>query len=276
VHHCAYPEADESLIDLRLLADTELTQRVVSLGRAARNKFGLKVRQPLRKILVRASSKADEAALRRVESQVLSELNVKSMEITSDVGALISYVIKPNLPVLGPKYGSRLGAIRAALAASEPEAIAERVEAEHPVVLSLNGDSESVELFPGELLVETHEREGFAVAQEGGLVVALDTELDEQLRQEGLARDLVRTLNDMRKAAGFDISDRIVTYYSIGDGGKPEDQGLVRGALAAHEDYIRAETLSTALVEGEMPEGAYTQVEHVGSVDLILGVSKTS
>src|SRR5207253_10696525 len=132
---------------------TALRRQVVSLGRSARNKFGLKVRQPLRKILVRAPSKQDEAALRRVESQILSELNVKSMEITSDVGDLIHYVIKPNLPMLGPKYGSRLGAIRSALAASEPTAIAERVEAEHSVLLNLNGDEQSVELLPGELIV---------------------------------------------------------------------------------------------------------------------------
>ncbi|MFL5732053.1 MAG: isoleucine--tRNA ligase [Chloroflexia bacterium] len=274
VHHCPYPEADESLIDLRLLADTALTQRVVSLGRAARNKFGLKVRQPLRKIMVRAPSNADEAALRRVEPQVLSELNVKGMEITSDVGDLISYVIKPNLPLLGPKYGSRLGAIRAALGSSDPAAIAEQVEAESPVALSLNGDSERVELLPTEVLVETHEREGFAVAQEGGLVVALDTELDEQLLQEGLARDLVRTLNDMRKAAGFDISDRIVTYYDLREGGKLEDENRVRGALEAHRDYMLAETLSTDLVAAAPPEGAYTQTEKVGTADLVLGVRK--
>src|SRR5207247_7223738 len=100
-----------------------------------------------------------------------------------------------------------------------------------PVQVSLDGESSPIELMPEELLVETHEKEGFAVAQEGGLVVALDTELDEGLLQEGLARDLVRTLNDMRKAAGFDVSDRIVTYYTVGQGGKPECEALVRGAL---------------------------------------------
>src|SRR5437762_58887 len=133
VHHNAYPEADESLIDRRLLADTALTQQVVSLGRSARNKFGLKVRQPLRKILVRAPSKADEEALRRVKDQVLAELNVKEMEVTPDVGDLIHYVIKPNLPALGPKYGKRLAAIRERLAAAEPASIAEQVEAEQPI-----------------------------------------------------------------------------------------------------------------------------------------------
>ena len=154
--------------------------------------------------------------------------------------------------------------------------MAARVEAEQPVALSLNGGAESVELLPTEVLVETHEKEGFAVAQEGGLVVALDTELDEQLLQEGLARDLVRTLNDMRKAAGFDISDRILTYYTVGQGGKPEDEVRVRGALANYRDYVRAETLSNDLVGGEIPDGAYSQKEKVGSVELTLGVRKVT
>src|SRR5205814_4996609 len=158
--------------------------------------------------------------------------------------------------------------------ASEPGAVAARVEAEQLVALSFNGGAESVELLPTEVLVETHEKEGFAVAQEGGLVVALDTELDEQLLQEGLARDLVRTLNDMRKAAGFDISDRIVTYYALGQDGKPEDEARARGALANYRDYIRAETLSNDLVPGEPPDGAYSQREKIGLVEVTLGVRK--
>jgi isoleucyl-tRNA synthetase len=272
VHHSEYPVADESLVDRQLLADTALTQQVVSLGRAARNKFSLKVRQPLRSMTVRPPSKADEAALRRVESQVLSELNVKSIDVTSNVGDLIHYVIKPNLPVLGPKYGQRLGAIRAGLSAADPAVIAAQVEAEQPVRLTLDG--EEIELLPTEILVETREKEGFAVAQEGGLVVALDTELDEELLQEGLARELVRTVNDMRKAAGFDISDRIITYYDLAANGNAEDEALVRGALANHADYIRAETLSNELAQGDAPTGAYRQDEKLGSATLRLAVMR--
>jgi isoleucyl-tRNA synthetase len=226
----------------------------------------------LREILVRAPSKGDEESLRRVEEQILSELNVKRMRITSEVGDLIHYIIKPNLPVLGPKYGQRLGAIRAALSAADPAAIAQAVEAEQPVVLNIDGSEGPLELEASEVLVETQEKEGFAVAQEAGLVVALDTELDEALLQEGLARDLVRTLNDMRKAAGFDVSDRVTTYYAVGADGKPEDTALVRGAISNFGDYIRAETLSTTLSEAPAPDRAYSQEEKVGSVTLSLAV----
>lgn len=274
VHHCAYPQADESLIDHRLLADTSLAQRVISLGRAARNKAGIKVRQPLREIVVRAPSKVDDEALRRLEGQVLEELNVKGMVITSQVGDLITYVIKPNLPLLGPKYGKRLGAIRSALSMGEPAGIAAQIEAEEPVIVYLEGEEEPVNLLPGELLVETREREGFAVAQEGGLVVALDTELDDALLQEGMARDLVRVINDMRKSADFDVSDRIYTYYRLKTEGDDTDAGIVRGALAGFGSYIQSETLSTELTEGEAPEEAYRQEEKFGSVVLSLGVQR--
>ena len=131
-----------------------------------------------------------------------------------------------------------------------------------------------VELLPGEILVETQEKEGFAVAQEGGLVVALDTELDDALLQEGLARDLVRTINDMRKAAGFDISDRILTYYSVAANGNVDDERLVRGALANFADYVRAETLSTQVLDAPPPPEAHTQNEQVGSVEVQLGVKR--
>ncbi|HYP39191.1 MAG TPA: isoleucine--tRNA ligase [Chloroflexia bacterium] len=275
VHHCAYPEADEALIDRQLLADVALTQRLVSLARAARNKAGVKVRQPLREMVVRAPSKQDEESLRRMEDQVLEELNVKGMVITSQVGDLITYVIKPNLPALGPKYGKRLAGIRAALSAADPAAIAAQVEAEQPVTLRLDGEEEPVELLPSELLVETREKEGFAVAQEGGLVVALDTELDESLLQEGLARDLVRIINDMRKSADFDVSDRIQTFYSL-DGGAGDGAGLVRDALANFGEYLRSETLSNELVESEVPADAYGQEEKVGATVLRLGVRRVS
>ena len=143
VHHCRLSlKQTSALMDRTLLADTALTQTVVSLGRAARNKFSLKVRQPLRKILVRPPSKADEEALRRVEAQVLSELNVKGMEVTSDVGDLISYVIKPNLPVLGSEIRKAIRRDTCLLSAAEPAAIAAQVEAEQPVKVYLDGGDE--------------------------------------------------------------------------------------------------------------------------------------
>jgi isoleucyl-tRNA synthetase len=276
VHHNDYPEADESLIDRQLLADTALAQRIVSLGRAARNKEGVKVRQPLREMVVRAPSRRDEEAVERIVQQVLEELNVKNLTLTNQVGELITFVIKPNFALLGPKYGARLNAIRQALAKADPAEVAAAVSQEQTVRVQLEGEEEPVELLPGELVVETREREGFAVAQEGGLVVALDTHLDEPLLQEGMARDLVRVINDMRKSADFDVSDRITTYFRLNGEGCSNngDGGLLRGAVENFGEYIRAETLSNALVEGAAPEGAFTQEEQLGGAAISLGVER--
>jgi isoleucyl-tRNA synthetase len=292
VHHCDYPVADEALVDRQLLADVALTQRVVSVGRAARNKAGIKVRQPLREMVVRVPSAQEEDILKRMEAQILEELNVKRMTITPQVGDLITYVVRPNLPLLGPKYGARLGAIRQALAGMDPAEVAVLVAAGQPVRLRVQGEAETggegegeneVELLPEEVLVDTREKEGYAVAQEGGLVVALDTELDEELLQEGVARDLVRVINDMRKSADFDVSDRITTYYRLageGGDGSSKDASVVQGALTRFADYIRAETLSNRLVEvkaeSAVPPGAYTQQEKLGGVTVTLGVERDS
>jgi hypothetical protein len=189
IHHCPYPEVDESLIDRQLLLDVALTQRVVSLGRAARNKANVKVRQPLRRMLVRAPSRSDEDTLKRIAAQVTEELNVKEMVVTTQVGELITYVIKPNFALLGPKYGNRMGAIRTALTSADPAAIAAQVEAGSAISLTLEGESNPIELLPAEVQVETREREGFAVTQESGLVVALDTELDDELLKVAKRRE---------------------------------------------------------------------------------------
>ena len=273
VHHCAYPQVNTTLVDRQLLNDVALTQRLVSLGRAARNKAGIKVRQPLREMVVRVANKGDEESVRRMEAQVLEELNVKRVVITSQVGDLITYLIKPNFAVMGPKYGKRLGAIREALAALDPATVAAQVEADQPVSVKLAGEDAPVELQPGDLIVETREREGFAVAQEAGLVVALDTDLDDELLQEGLARDLVRIINDMRKSADFEVSDRITTYYRL-EGPDDANKKLVAGALSSYKDYIQAETLTRGFVEGEATDGAYQQQEKLGSATLHLAVQR--
>ena len=273
VHLCRYPQADEALIDEVLLSDTALVQRVVELGRAARARTRLKVRQPLAEIRVFVPSADDRAALTRMQDQVLDELNVKRLTVTSDAGELVSYVIKPNLPVLGPKLGKRLGAMRAALAALDPAQVAASVTEGRPVVLTLAGEDEPLELAPTDLLVETQQREGYAVEQDRGVVVALDTTLTDELKAEGLARDLVRLIQDMRKDAGFAISDRIHTTYAVnGDGGADR----LRAALAQYGDYVKAETLSVALSEGPAPTDSYAADYTLDGATVTLAVQKSS
>jgi isoleucyl-tRNA synthetase len=273
VHLTPYPVADESLIDEALMSDVALVERVVELARAARARTKLKVRQPLREIMVHVRNDEEAEALRTHTDQVLDELNIKRLLVVDDPAELVSYVIKPNLPVLGPKLGKRLGAARAGLAALDPAEVAAKVAAGEVIHLPPDGaDEEPLLLAPDEVLVETKQKEGFVVEQEKGLVVALDTTLTEELRQEGMARDLVRTVQELRKAAGFAISDRISLTYQV-DGGNGTGERLA-AMLARFGDYIQQETLSTSLAEAPPPAGAHTGEDTLDGVTLRLAVCR--
>ncbi|HMA33732.1 MAG TPA: isoleucine--tRNA ligase [Chloroflexia bacterium] len=274
VHLTSYPVADDSLIDAALMADVALIEDVVEMGRAARARAKLRVRQPLREIMVHVRNDDEAAALRTHADQVLEELNVKRLTLVEDPAELVGYVIKPNLPVLGPKLGKRLTAVRAALAALDPAAVAARVAAGATIALPGTGDDEPVVLAPDEVLVETRQKEGFVVEQDKGLVVALDTMLTDDLRQEGLARDLVRLVNELRKAAGCEISDRITTTYQFVDEGDLTGMARTRAATARFGDYIRQETLSTHLAEAAPSAEAFSQEVTLDGVRLRLSVCR--
>ncbi len=262
VHLCDWPQADASLIDRALNDEVRLVMRIVSLGRSARSKAQIKVRQPVARVFVKARAQVEEDALRQMQSQVLEELNVRELVIIHDESDFVRYEVKPNLPVLGPKYGADVGKIRGALAALDPAVVAATVAQGSPIDLA------GVQLEPNEVLVTTVEREGFASAQEAGYIVVLDTELTPELRDEGLARELVHRIQNLRRDAGFDISDRITTYWQGG--------ADMRRVLAAHEDYIKSETLSLALVEGPPPPAAHREQQSIDGHDVTLGVEKAT
>jgi isoleucyl-tRNA synthetase len=235
VHMRAWPERRPERLDRALLADTEVVQRVVGLGRAARNESRLKVRQPLPRLLVRAPDAAAESAVLRHREQILEELNVKSLELLPRDAELVSYRIKPNLPLLGKRYGKLIPAIRQFLADADGTAIAAAVAAGETQHFEIAG--QRVELEPEALLVETASAQGFACAEDGGYLAGLDTALTEDLRREGLARELVRAVQEARKQAGLEVSDRIVLMI--------EGEGKISEALDAHREYILAETLAS-------------------------------
>jgi isoleucyl-tRNA synthetase len=248
-----------------MLHSMEVVRRVVELGRVARKSAGLRIRQPLARMLVAAGSADEGAALLRHQSDVLDELNVKALEVITSSAGLLRYRVKPNLRLLGPRLGKRLPALRAALDELDGEqagALAQAVERGQPVTLPLG--EEVVTLAPEEVLIESVPLEGYAVAQGDGMQVALDTTLTDALRREGLARDLVRVVQEVRKAAGLTLSDRITLYLS-GD----EALGPV---LALWGDYLRGETLAANLVVGTLPEDAYQDMVALDGMQVAVGV----
>ncbi len=199
VHLTDFPVADKSMIDERLSEDTRLAMKVSSLGRAARSQAGIKVRQPLARVLVKAGTKRDEEGLERLSPQVLEELNVKSIEFAASEEELN----KPNL----------------------------------------------------------------AVTSEGGIMVAMDCDVTPELAAEGLAREIVHRLQNMRRSAGFDIADHIVMYY--------DGESYVKQVMQEWADYIKQETLSRELVEGVPEEDVSTESYKLSGHEIRLGVKRT-
>ncbi len=264
VHLCDYPQAREEVIDQELVEDTRLVMRLVSLGHGARNRAGLKLRQPLAQALFQVRSESEAESLRRLADQVLDELNVKELVFLEDAGQVVDYRVTPLPHLLGRKYGALFPRIRAALAEQDQAELALRVQAGEAIALDIVG--QTVNLLPEELEVHTEAKAGYAVAEEAGYLAAISTTLDDELIQEGLARELVRHIQIMRKDAGFRIEDRITTYYQAGP--------TLREVLEIRGQYIKGETLSTELIESELPAEAYAQTLKIEGEEITLGLVK--
>ena len=217
VHLAGWPET--AAADGVLLEEMAEVRRVVELGRQARAQSGMKLRQPLRRLVVQGAGAAESHS-----GEIAEELSVKEVEFGPVEATELR--VKPNLPVLGPKLGKELGPVRAALEAGQFEEL-------DGGRLRVNGH----ELSPEEVLVERRGREGWAVAGEDGLTVALDLALDEELEREGRVRELIHRVNTMRKDAGLEITDRIALTL-------PED-------VREHEDWIARETLAERVAYGD-------------------------
>jgi isoleucyl-tRNA synthetase len=222
VHLAGWPEQVAELRDEALVAEMAEVRRVVTLGHQARAHSGMKLRQPLRRLVVQGADGASSHA-----EEIADELSVKEVEFGPVEATELR--VKPNLPVLGPKLGKELGAVRAALEAGQFEELDDGR-------LRVDG----YELSPDEVLVERRGKEGWAVAGEHGLTVALDLALDPELELEGRVRDLIHQVNAMRKEAGLDITDRIVLTLARDH----ED-------LMAQEDWIKRETLAERIELGD-------------------------
>jgi len=243
VHLADWPAVDAAAIDAGLEAEMTLARQVVSLGRAARIESKLKVRQPLRRALVLLPGGAELSA--PVNAEVADELNVKQLEPIADLEELLRYEIAPNFRALGPRAGHRMPKLKAALAAADGAAV-RRALAEHGA-FEVEVDGEAFSVGPDEVEVRAVSHDELALAQEGLAAVALDTVLDEDLRLEGIAREVVRALNELRKTTGLAIADRINLDLRA--------DGVVADALKRHEDWIRGEVLAVELAIAELDAG---------------------
>lgn len=241
VHLSTFPEADESVINEDLEQRMEIAQRVSSMVLGLRKREKQKVRQPLQKIMVPILNPDFERRLRDVEALILSEVNVRELEYLQDATGVLVKQIKPNFKALGPKYGKQMKAIAQALGRWGQEEIA-ALERDGSAALPLEGGT--VELTMDDVDITTQDIPGWTVASDHGITVALDVTLTDELREEGIARELVNRIQNLRKDAGFDVTDRIAVQV----GSHPQ----IDAALKSKLGYICSETLATdfELVDG--------------------------
>jgi isoleucyl-tRNA synthetase len=239
VHLCGFPEPPEAWMDPGLEGTMESVRTLVSLGRAARGAAKVRVRQPLPAVLIATSDRSIRERPELVDL-LADELNVKSVRFIDDASAYVRYEVKPRFDKLGPRFGGRVQAVAAGLRALLPGGVAAAQAAGQPVSVAVGADT--VEVGPDEVELRLHTATGYAAEGLGGHVVILETTLDEPLIREGRAREFVHHIQQLRKEAGLDVSDRIVLYV---DG----DEAL-QPVLDAHGAYLMAETLSTGIRRG--------------------------
>lgn len=256
VHLCAFPEPDMSYVDKQLEAGMEEVLDIVVLGRAARNTGNLKNRQPLAKMIVVSSR--DIKLSDEERAIVLDELNIKAFELATDADKYISYKLKPQLKTLGPKYGKKLGAISAFLAACNAKEVVNAVKGGGSYEIS----GEGVTLTLEDLQIFTQSAHGFIAAEDKGITVALDTELTEELIEEGIEREIVSKIQNMRKDAGFEVTDRIDVYY----------KAKGRAGLVLEKGGFAGDVLAGRVAEGDA-EG-FTREQSINGEAITLTIVK--
>ena len=263
VHLTDYPVAKPALIDAQLEHDMALIVRVVGLGRSLRAQEKLKVRQPLNSITVITRNEDDARVLREYGSHITEELNVKSVIFSSHEEEYVDLSIKPNFPVLGPIFGKNMGEVSKAIASLSR---AEILNLEDGASITIAGNSLTAAAF----LIERKPKNNLSIETGGGVTVFFDTKLTDDLVAEGLAREFVNRIQRMRKEADLHISDRITVRYHA-----PEE--LVR-SLAAQQEYIKSETLTTDLTVEATPlsSGGFVALEEIDEWKVSIAISRVA
>jgi isoleucyl-tRNA synthetase len=249
VHLLDFPEPDPALADAELEAAMEAVRLTVELGRAARAQAKAKVRQPLRRAVIVAND-AERAAISARAELVRAELNVKELDFVEEESELVSYAVKPNYRSLGPRFGKRMPQVAAAVASLDPVHVAAVMADGGEIGINVDGDEHT--LGADEVILSLQPLEGYEVEAEAGHAVALQLELDDELRCEGLAREIVHAVQNARKEAGLEITDRI----ELGLAGDEE----LLAAARAHQPYIAGEVLATA-VAYDATDGVTAQLD---------------
>ena len=258
IHLTDYPVADESMIDPELEENMDHVLKIVVLGRAARNESGIKNRQPIARMMVKAPYEIPEF----YQEIITEELNIKKVEMTDDADSFISYTFKPQLKTVGPKFGKLVGGIRKALTEIDGSAAMKELNEEGTLTLDINGVP--VVLSRDDLLIDMAQSEGFETQSDGKVTVVLDKKLTPELIEEGFVRELISKIQTMRKEAGFEVMDRIRLYVS----GNEKLEKIIRD----NSGTIGRDVLADDFTIGGT--GGYTKDWKINGEPVTLGVEK--
>lgn len=263
VHLADFPKADESMIHAELEAQMDMAQRVSSLVLGLRKKENIRVRQPLQKIMIPALDTAFADRIHRVKDLILSEVNVRELELLSEDNGILVKSIKPNFKTIGPKYGKQMKAIAAMVSGMGAEEIAQ-IEQNAGWKGEIGGDH--VELDLADFEITAQDIPGWLVSSEGNLTVALDVTISDELRAEGIARELVNRVQNLRKDSGLEVTDRILLRVDTNE--------MIRAAIASNKEYVCNEVLANDVVFESLDGAALTtDLVETGDarIDLIKG-----
>ena len=258
IHLCDFPTADTSQIDSELETNMERVLKLVVMGRACRNTSNIKNRQPIGQMFVKAGFELSEF----YEEIIADELNVKNVKFTEDVREFTSYSFKPQLKTVGPKYGKLLGGIKNALNEIDGNAAMDELNASGALKLDING--QEVVLFKEDLLIDTAQIEGYVSENDGGITVVLDTNLSEELLDEGFVREIVSKVQTMRKEAGFEVMDKIFVTY--------EGSDKAENIFDRFADVIGGEVLAVSVTKAQ-PDG-FVKEWIINGESVTIGVKK--
>ena len=260
IHLEEYPKVNRNLVDQDLSDKTRLAMRLSSMGRSARSKASIKVRQPLAELFVKTRTASEIDMIESVSDQIKEELNVKAITLVTDASEIVNFQLQPNLPVLGPKYGSELGRIRKELSESDPDDIRRAIESGNNIKLG------PFELNPEDVIVNATELEGFSTTTDSGYAVGISTEISEELAKEGIAREFVHFVQTMRRTSGLDISDHIeMTIQSSSE---------IEEVLRSHSGYIQEETLCDSLSFDQLNSKSVTEAIKIEDQNIDISISK--
>ncbi len=259
VHLAEFPVADTSVIDKDLERKMQKAQQISSMVLSLRKKEGLKVRQPLQRIMIPVLDNQDREDIAAVAELIKHEVNIKEIELLDDASGVLVKNIKPNFKVLGPKFGKNMRFVGQAISALDNDAISQ-IEKEGSLVLDING--EAITITRDEVEISSKDIEGWTVANQGKLTVALDITLSEDLKNEGVARELINRIQNMRKENGYEVTDRIKISL--------QKDGIVEKAVNAYNDYITSETLADEIsLENQVINGTEIVVDEINTNLLI-------